>query len=134
LLFESSELDGLTGSYFDDFNAGELIITRADGDVLSVSAPDLDAAGVSYEPAMTALSTRVWLLTAQGQQLDFSFIDGPDGETYFRNRSVVAVRPAPAMRAERTVVHPSREAIRQALQEAAREPMPALMLPPALRR
>ena len=91
-LFDPSQLDALTGTYVDPADLGEIAVTRQ-GDALSIEIPALDGAGVPYQRVLTALSTRVWLAQIAGAPRDLAFIDGPDGETYLRNRAFVAVRP-----------------------------------------
>jgi CubicO group peptidase (beta-lactamase class C family) len=90
--FDPSQLDALTGTYTDPAGIGEIIVTR-EGDALAVAVPTFDAAGVPYQRALTAISTRVWIAHVNGSQLEVTFIDGPGGETYLRNRNLVAVRP-----------------------------------------
>lgn len=130
--FDPDGLDALVGSYFDDFNAGELILSR-EGDALRVDAPLLDELGIPYVHEMTPLSTRVWMVNVQGTDLDFAFIDGPDGETYFRNRALVAIRPAPGapahLRAPRRGPRPDAAALRAALRRARWDALPPLMRP-----
>lgn len=92
LPFDPAELDALLGTYYDEHNVGEVIVTR-DGDALSVEAPLLDFYEVPYEHTMHAITTRTWIANIEGETMDFTFIDGPDGETYMRNRQVVAIRP-----------------------------------------
>jgi CubicO group peptidase (beta-lactamase class C family) len=91
--FEAADLDGLTGTYHDEFNVGDVIVTRV-GDALEIAMPLLDEYEIPYSHSMSPLSTHVWLANIQDTQLDLSFIDGPDGETYLRNRAFVAIRPA----------------------------------------
>lgn len=105
--FDADALDGLTGTYIDAFNVGEVSVSR-DGDALVVSAPLLDEYGVPYEPVLEPMATRLWLWGVQGGTVDLAFIDGPDGEMYLRNRSFVAIRgpdapagPRPALGAPR---------------------------------
>jgi CubicO group peptidase (beta-lactamase class C family) len=135
--FDPAGLDELVGSYFDENNAGELIISR-DGDSLRLDAPLLDDLDIPYEHEMTPLSTRVWMVNVQEQDLDFAFIDGPEGETYLRNRAVVAIRPA--MSSPRPLVGPSvatpsrRASIERALLFARLSSTPALMFPEPLTR
>lgn len=125
--FDPDALDDLSGSYFDDFNAGELVIRR-EGDALRLDAPTLDRYGIPYEHAMTHLSTRVWLANIQGSDLDFAFIDGPDGETYFRNRAIVAIRPGPDIGPRHAPRRAPEEArIRAALRQARRDAIPSLI-------
>jgi CubicO group peptidase (beta-lactamase class C family) len=91
--FDVDAIDDLVGRYVDPYNVGELIVTR-DGNALRASMPVLDRLGIPYEPPMTALSTRVWTMEIQGQTLDLTFLDGPDGAMWIRNRSFTAVRDA----------------------------------------
>lgn len=130
IVFDADALDQLVGSYFDDNNAGELIISRV-GDTLRLDAPLLDSLEIPYEHEMTPTSTRVWTINAQGQDLDFAFIDGPDGETYLRNRSVVAIRPPAGVAALRQRP-PSDEAQRARLVDALREASLEQARPPRL--
>jgi hypothetical protein len=92
--FDPSKLDGLTGTYVDPHQFGDLVVTRQ-GDALAVSIPTLDAAGVAYQHAMTAVTTRVWEANIGGEPIEVSLFDGPDGTEYLRTRNVVAVRPRP---------------------------------------
>jgi len=92
--FDPSQLEGLVGTYTDPFEVGDVVVTHV-GDGLTISAPALDAAGVAYDHALTPITTRAWLATVDGEATELTFIDGPGGETYLRNRQFVAVRPAP---------------------------------------
>lgn len=122
-------LDALEGLYTDAFNAGDIHVSRV-GDGLVVSMPLLDDLGIPYQPELIPITTRVWYLQAQGTYLDFAFIDGPDGETYFRNRSVVAIRQPPgSARRSGPGPLPSKEVVEQVLREAGR-PSPRGPLPP----
>lgn len=91
LPFIAAELDALTGSYVDRFNVGEIIVSR-EGDTLVVDAPLLDEYEVPYDTQLQPLATRLWLWGIQGTTVDLTFIDGPEGEVYLRNRSFVAIR------------------------------------------
>jgi len=126
--FDPSKLDALTGTYVDAVNIGEVRVTR-EGDALAVSVPMFDAAGVPYQRALTPISTRVWLARVDGAMLDLAFIDGPGGETYLRNRQVVAVRPPPGPGMLAPARTPSREAVLRAVR-AMKQPevssLPAL--------
>ncbi len=86
-------LDAHVGRYVDEWNVGEMIVTR-EGDGLSVSMPALDELGYAYEPELVPLSTDVWYLVLEGAYYDLTFIDGADGapSTYIRNRLFVATR------------------------------------------
>lgn len=89
--FEPAALDALTGTYVDEFNLGDVIVTRA-GDTLQVDMPALNAAAIPYRRVMDPITTRVWLTEVAGEPADIAFIDGPEGETYFRSRGFVAIR------------------------------------------
>lgn len=96
--FDPEGLDAHVGTYLDAYNVGEVIVTRED-DVLYVDMPALDAAGYTYERALTAVSTDLWIFDLDGTQLDFTFLDGADGteSQFIRNRSFVMTREdAPA--------------------------------------
>ena len=92
--FDPSKLDGLTGTYVDPHGLGDIVVTRQ-GDALAVTIPALDATGDSYQHALTAVTTRLWLATIGGAPVEVSFLDGPEGTEYLRTRSVVAVRARP---------------------------------------
>jgi len=126
--FDASALDALTGTYVDDYNVGEIIVAR-DGEALTLSAPSLDENGIPYETRMTPFSTRVWLANIQHQALDFSFIDGPDGETYFRNRAVVAIRWPEGGGWPRPMPKPSRAQLFKALAQMRLDPVPSFIRP-----
>jgi hypothetical protein len=96
--FEPAKLDALTGTYVDEFNLGEVIVTRV-GDALNLDIPQFNDNGVPYEHGMTRVTTRVWIATVGGNPFEISFIDGPNGETYLRNRDAVAVRAPAVIRA-----------------------------------
>lgn len=93
LPFDPATLDGLAGTYVDPFSLGDLVITRV-GDGLTVEAPTLDDYDVPYDGELRPLATRWWLWSIQGTYYDIAFVDGPDGETYLRNRNFVAIRGA----------------------------------------
>lgn len=124
--FDASSLDALVGTYVDERNVGELMISR-EGDSLRVDAPELDEAGVPYDHALTSQSTRVWLMRVQGTVLDFAFIDGPNGETYMRNRNLVAVRAAASAR--RPSPRPSFEYVPRSFRPVERFPTVTLPRP-----
>jgi CubicO group peptidase (beta-lactamase class C family) len=127
--FDPSALDGLTGDYHDAFNVGRVIVAR-DGDGLRVSAPDLDAAGVSYEPELARVSTRVWIATLEGQTFGLRFVDGTDGSMYLANRGFVAIRPPADARPDTRALRrrPDLRAIERMLRAAEREPVPRITL------
>lgn len=93
LPFDRSRLDGLTGTFVEPYQVGDIAIGRA-GDALTITVPALDAAAIAYDRALTPLTTHVWVATIDGAPYELSFIAGPDGELYLRNREFVAVRAA----------------------------------------
>jgi CubicO group peptidase (beta-lactamase class C family) len=125
--FDEAALDGLTGSYLDEYNVGRVTVTRESASLV-LAMPDLDAAGISYEPRMTAISTRVWSTTIDDTPVVLSFFDGPGGETYLVHRAFVAVResgkpepvPPPMVRPGRA--RPAREALERLFRASALEP------------
>jgi CubicO group peptidase (beta-lactamase class C family) len=126
-VFDAEQLDGLVGTYIDPNNAGELNISR-EGDLLVLDAPTLDRFNVSYERQLEPVSTRVWVATVQGEELGFSFIDGPDGETYLANRAIVAVRaPSDKKLEARQIGATSSEQLRAAVSAASEPYLPAFL-------
>jgi CubicO group peptidase (beta-lactamase class C family) len=123
LPFDPSQLDALTGTYVDPAELGAIEVTRQ-GDALAIAVPALDAAGVSYRRALTAITTRVWIAQVDGAALEVTFIDGPDGETYLRNRNVVAIRPPRG--APMPARSPDREAVLRAVRAMKRPAGPSL--------
>lgn len=123
--FDPDGVDALVGTYVDPNNVGRIVLTR-DGDGLAVEAPRLDQYDVPYDDEMTPISTRVWRWGVQGQVVGLAFIDGPDGETYLRNRAFVATR-APG---EALVGPPAGDlkAWARALERSV-EPVPPLLRP-----
>jgi hypothetical protein len=51
---------------------------------------------VPYGQALTPISTHLWLWKIDGEEFDVTFVEGPDGEMYLRNRMFVAVRLPPS--------------------------------------
>jgi CubicO group peptidase (beta-lactamase class C family) len=93
--FDATALDALTGIYVDEMNIGEVIVGRV-GSLLTVDAPTLAQAQVPYGQALTPISTHLWLWKIDGEEFDVTFVEGPDGEMYLRNRMFVAVRLPPS--------------------------------------
>ncbi len=128
--FDPTALDGLTGTYVDDQNLGDVIVTRS-GDALSLRCPSLDAYHIPYDALMTHYSTRLWYATIDGESVDLSFIDGAAGQAYLRGREYVAVRAAmttalrwPARRipSRQTVLHAVRMLKRNRISRLFRRP------------
>lgn len=94
---DPADLDRYVGTYFDPYNVGTVVVTRA-GDALEVDMPDVDAAGVPYQPVLIPLSKQNYLLRIQGFDLPVTFIldDAGAGE-YFRTRAFVARRQTTPM-------------------------------------
>lgn len=85
-------LDSLTGTYRDDYNVGKVQVDRQ-GSSLSIQAPDLDAAGIPYTPLLQPLSPDNFVLTAQGIQIQVTFLRDAQGNgEYMRARFFVAHR------------------------------------------
>ncbi len=91
--FDATQLDGLTGTYVEPYEIGDIAIARA-GDGLTIQVPALDAVGVAYDHALVPITTHVWIAVIDGSELEVSFLAGPDGEAYLRHREFVAVRGA----------------------------------------
>lgn len=82
----------LAGSYQDDFNVGRMIVTNGENG-LTLSMPDVDAAHVTYDPALVAIAPDNFILTIEGQQTLISFLrDGDGNAEYIRHRAFVAKR------------------------------------------
>jgi CubicO group peptidase (beta-lactamase class C family) len=91
--FDPDGLDAHVGAYLDQYNVGDVIVSR-EGDVLYVDMPLLDELGYTYERALTAVGTDLWIFDLDGTALDFTFLDGSDGteSQFIRNRSFVMTR------------------------------------------
>lgn len=128
------------GTYSDPHNVGDVIITQV-GDELHVSMPDLDAAGFTVDPVLTAVSSEIFVVVIDGNPLDLTFIpSAPGGDTiYLRNRAFVASRPEPPPMAAlapapaRTSAPVSRATVDASLRRARIDGLPASVLR-ALRR
>lgn len=126
--FEPMVAAGFAGTYIDPTSLGTVEIGfDPAAEALTVSMPDLDAAGVPYRRSLTAYSTRVWGLTIDGYEYDVSFIEGADGTVYLRNRAFVAARAPTARPATAAGVDPA--ALRRHLRRARLESVPALLRP-----
>ncbi len=85
--------DRHVGEYFDPWLVGRMIISR-EGDTLLVDLPDLTAEGLTVEPELVAITSRLFVLTVEGESFDLGFYpETPDGPSiYVRNRVMVATR------------------------------------------
>ena len=92
IYFDNSDLDSYAGTYNDDFNIGEVIITNDNG-VLRIDAPTLDQFEVPYDTTVTPYTKDHVYWNVQGYPFLMGFIrDNNDQVTYFANRYFVATR------------------------------------------
>jgi hypothetical protein len=77
----------MAGHYFDHL-VGNIELSW-DGEALTVSMPDLEAAGVEVEPEVEVVAEAYLALTLDGQQQALMFVDGADGRRYLVNRLFV---------------------------------------------
>jgi hypothetical protein len=84
------------GTYVDPFRLGRMIIEDAGG-TLTISMPDFEAAGVTVEHELAAVSSDIFLVRLNGIRYDLTFFaDEPGGQSvYLRNRSFVGRRHVP---------------------------------------
>ncbi len=115
-----ADFDTYAGTYDDPFNVGRFEIgVDAEAEVLTLSAPDLDALSIPYGDTLTPVSEGNFILEVQGFQLLLSFLDddsdGAGAESHWaRTRIFVLEREDPI--------------------SAQRAPAPALDLSPDDRR
>jgi CubicO group peptidase (beta-lactamase class C family) len=89
---DPADFEAYVGSYADDFNVGEVVITL-DGDDLVIDMPDLDAAGIPYDSVLDPLDPANFILAVQGSYLQLTFLEPVDGFTrYLRSRAFVGIR------------------------------------------
>jgi hypothetical protein len=82
-------LASLAGTFHDPFNVGEIVVEASESG-LTVEMPDLDAAGISYEPQLQQVSDRTFVLGIQGTSIAATFIlDDNENVEYFRTRAFV---------------------------------------------
>lgn len=86
---DTAALDGLTGTYLDEFNIGEMVVTR-EGNAMMLSMPALDMAGIPYQQRAMPFTTRTWFANIQNTDVVLRVYDGPDGERYIAHRAFVA--------------------------------------------
>lgn len=90
----AAQLASYAGTYYDAHNVGTIVVT-VDGAALHISMPDVDAAGVPYDPVLVPMDPRNFLLGIQGTQLGVTFIDdGASTSRWFRTRAFVGDRSA----------------------------------------
>jgi CubicO group peptidase (beta-lactamase class C family) len=82
----------LAGMYQDDFNVGRMNVT-ATASGLTVSMPDLDAAHITYTPALVPYGPDDFGFTVDGIPTELTFLRGTNGKPeYVRTRVFVARR------------------------------------------
>jgi CubicO group peptidase (beta-lactamase class C family) len=93
LTVDPSTFGAYEGVYQDDYNVGEITVTKV-GDTLEVSIPALDQAGIPYDAPLTPVVGNNFRLGIQGTTLPVTFIADESGVTrYFRTRVFVGTRP-----------------------------------------
>ena len=85
IYFDSADLDSYAGTYNDDFNIGEVIITNDNG-VLRIDAPTLDQFEVPYDTTVTPYTKDHVYWNVQGYPFRWIIRDDNDQVTYFVNR------------------------------------------------
>ncbi len=101
--WDPDRLDLHVGSYSDDYNVGEMIITRQ-GDDLFIELPLLEQYGYSVEPELYTISSDFFYVSIDGAYYDLTFIGGEDGSPsqWIRNRYFVGTRQQQELRATAT--------------------------------
>ena len=90
LTMDTDSYDIYAGEYFDDFMAGEIIISR-DGDDLLVDIPGFDSFGVAYERVLESAAPDNFILYLGDTPLTATFLfDDEDNVEYLRTRIFVA--------------------------------------------
>lgn len=124
LAIDPATFASLAGSYRDDLNAGRVEITVS-GETVTISMPDVDAAGIPYEPELTPIRPDMFVLQVQGNALPVTFLrDAGGAPAYLRTRAFVAARVAGATGARRAI---DADRLRRAL--ATSHPLPLLAAP-----
>lgn len=86
---DTAALDALTGTYLDESNVGEIVVTR-EGSAMMLSLPRLDMAGIPYQRVATPITTRTWRASIQNTSIVLRLYEGPDGARYIVHRAFVA--------------------------------------------
>ena len=82
-------LASLAGTFHDPFNVGEIVMEASESG-LTVEFPDLDAAGIPYEPQLQQVSDQTFVLGVQGTSIAATFILDENGNVeYLRTRAFV---------------------------------------------
>jgi CubicO group peptidase (beta-lactamase class C family) len=119
LTIDPATFPSLAGSYLDEYNAGRVEIA-VDGGEVRISMPDVDAAGISYDPVLAPIRPDNFVLTVQGNALPATFVRDENGvPRYFRTRPFVATRGAAAAPAGAAVNRVNAEALRRSLRAPA---------------
>lgn len=123
---DPTTFDALAGDYLDIHNVGEIHVARSGGE-LTISMPDVDAAGVPYEPKLTPVAPDAFVLAIQGRQLLVTFIrDAAGAPAWLRTRVFVGRRtPTSASASAPAAFAPvDRRALTRALRDAGPLPLP----------
>ena len=137
-VIDPAQFDRHVGTYNDQFNVGEMIITR-EGDTLLVEMPTLVFYGYDVGPELVAISSDLFYLYIDGYAYDITFVPLVEGgpSQYARNRSFVTTRvgeepDAGVIEAGETeaVAMPSREDIERWMLQARLNPVPVRTAPP----
>jgi len=128
LSVDPSSFDDYVGDYQDDFNAGQVTLSRV-GDELHISIPLADAASIPYGKVLTPVLPRNFLLDIQGTQLLLTVIVDDQGKgEYLRTRAFVAARQ-PSGSAP-TAHAPTPASLHRAVSRAPAEPAFSRLLRP----
>lgn len=82
---------GLVGTY-QTGDLGAFTLTLAEDGTLTVDWPEMEARGANVGDTLSPYHNELFLLTLDGVDYDLTFIEGPDGTMYARNRVFVGVR------------------------------------------
>jgi len=93
LLPPPSDLASYAGTWEDPYGVGTVTLSW-DGAALTVSMPDLEDAGNTVSPTVTAVYRDIFTVNIDGGTLDLRLYDGPNGEPhqYMVDRLFVATR------------------------------------------
>jgi hypothetical protein len=90
---DPAQFDRHVGTYTDEWNVGDMVITRAGG-TLGIEMPLLESLGYRVGSALTPITSDLFYMTIDGSFLDLTFIPTEAGgqSVYVRNRSFVTTR------------------------------------------
>lgn len=118
LKVDPATFSAFEGTYQDDFNAGEIIVTK-ENNSLKVSMPAVDQANIPYDPVLVPVVGNNFRLKIQGIQLPVTFIPDASGTSrYFRTRAFVGTRPMAPPAPPKKLLASGRERLIAAIQQA----------------